>query len=45
VLNLFIAVIVNAMQDDAVNEGENEVLAELRAIRAELATLKRDDQS
>jgi voltage-gated sodium channel len=45
VLNLFIAVIVNAMQDDAVNKGENEVLAELRAIRAELATLKRDGQS
>lgn len=40
VLNLFIAVIVNAMQEDAEAKPDPLVLAELRAIREEINALK-----
>jgi len=40
VLNLFIAVIVNAMQDDAPVRSDPLVLNEIRALRGEIAALK-----
>jgi voltage-gated sodium channel len=40
VLNLFIAVIVNAMQEESVAKPDPEVLVELRALRSEIAALR-----
>lgn len=41
VLNLFIAVIVNAMQEESIAKPDPHVLEELRALRAEIAALRR----
>lgn len=48
VLNLFIAIIVNAMhqaQDEAGAAERDEILHEVRALRADLATLRADQQA